>query len=110
MRSFGSNSVASEGREVGTAGDGFFATFDGPIRAIRCAQAITQALRESGIEIRAGLHTECQVVGEKIAGIAVNIGARIAAQAGPGEIRVSSTMKDLVAGSAYTSKNATLLS
>lgn len=88
------------GREVDTAGDGFFATFDGPIRAIRCAQAITEAVRELGLEIRAGLHTgECQVVDDKIAGIAVNIGARVAAQARPGEILVSSTVKDLVAGS-----------
>jgi class 3 adenylate cyclase/pimeloyl-ACP methyl ester carboxylesterase len=88
------------GREIDTAGDGFFAAFDGPIRAIRCAQAIREALRELGIELRAGLHTgECQVVGEKIAGIAVNIGARVASQAAPGEILVSSTIKDLVAGS-----------
>jgi class 3 adenylate cyclase/pimeloyl-ACP methyl ester carboxylesterase len=88
------------GHEVDTAGDGFFATFDGPIRAIRCAQSITNAVSELGLEIRAGLHTgECQVVDHKIAGIAVNIGARVAAQAGPGEILVSSTVKDLVAGS-----------
>jgi class 3 adenylate cyclase/alpha-beta hydrolase superfamily lysophospholipase len=88
------------GREVDTAGDGFFATFDGPIRAIRCAQAITAALHDLGLEIRAGLHIgECQVVDEKIVGIAVNIGARVAAQARPGEILVSSTVKDLVAGS-----------
>jgi class 3 adenylate cyclase len=88
------------GREVDTAGDGFFATFDGPIRAIRCAQATTAALHDLGLEIRAGLHIgECQVVDEKIVGIAVNIGARVAAQARPGEILVSSTVKDLVAGS-----------
>jgi class 3 adenylate cyclase/alpha-beta hydrolase superfamily lysophospholipase len=88
------------GREVDTAGDGFFATFDGPIRAIRCAHAIVESVRELGIEVRAGLHTgECEVVGDKIAGIAVNIGARIAAQAAPGEVLVSSTVKDLVAGS-----------
>jgi class 3 adenylate cyclase/pimeloyl-ACP methyl ester carboxylesterase len=88
------------GREVDTAGDGFFATFDGPIRAIRCAHAIVESVRELGIEVRAGLHTgECEVIGDKIAGIAVNIGARIAAQAGPGEVLVSSTVKDLVAGS-----------
>jgi len=88
------------GREVDTAGDGFFATFDGPIRAIRCAHAIAESLRELGLEIRAGLHTgECELVGDKIAGIAVNIGARIAAQARPGEVTVSSTVKDLVAGS-----------
>ena len=94
------------GREVDTAGDGFFATFDGPIRAIRCAQAITRVVQELGLEIRAGLHTgECQVVDEKIAGIAVNIGARVAAQARPGEILVSSTVKDLVAGSGLCFEN-----
>jgi class 3 adenylate cyclase len=88
------------GREIDTAGDGFFASFDGPIRAIRCAHAITESLRDLGVEIRAGLHTgECELVGDKITGIAVNIGARIAAQAGPGEVLVSSTVKDLVAGS-----------
>ena len=88
------------GREVDTAGDGFFATFDGPIRAIRCAHAIVESVRNLGIEVRAGLHTgECEVVGEKVAGIAVNIGARIAARAGAGEVLVSSTVKDLVAGS-----------
>jgi class 3 adenylate cyclase len=88
------------GREVDTAGDGFFAAFDGPIRAIRCAHAIRESLDDLGIEIRAGLHTgECEIVGDKIAGIAVNIGARVAAQAGAGEVLVSSTVKDLVAGS-----------
>ena len=88
------------GREIDTAGHGFFATFDGPIRAVRCAAAIQGSVRELGIEIRAGLHVgECELVGEKIAGIAVNVGARIAAQAEPGEILVSSTVKDLVAGS-----------
>ena len=88
------------GREIDTAGDGFFAAFDGPIRAIRCAQTIREAVRGLGIELRAGLHIgECEVVGDKIAGIAVNIGARVASQAAPGEILVSSTIKDLVAGS-----------
>lgn len=88
------------GREVDTAGDGFFATFDGPARAIRCACAVTQALRELGIDVRAGLHTgECELLGDKVAGIAVSIGARVAAEAGPGEVLVSSTVKDLVAGS-----------
>lgn len=89
------------GREIDTAGDGFFATFDGPIRAVRCADAIRRSVSEQlGLEIRAGLHVgECELIGEKIAGIAVNIGARIAAQAGPGEILTSSTVKDLVAGS-----------
>ncbi len=88
------------GAEMDTAGDGFFATFDGPIRAIRCAQAIVESVRELGLEVRAGLHTgECERVGEKLGGIAVNIGARVAAVAGPGEVLVSSTVKDLVAGS-----------
>jgi class 3 adenylate cyclase len=88
------------GREIDTAGDGFFAAFDGPIRAIRCACAILEAVRELGLQVRAGLHTgECETMGEKIGGIAVNIGARVAAQARPGEVLVSTTVKDLVAGS-----------
>jgi pimeloyl-ACP methyl ester carboxylesterase len=88
------------GRELDTAGDGFFASFDGPARAIRCACAITRAVRELGLEVRAGLHTgECELVEGMIAGIAVHIGARVAAEAAPGEVLVSSTVKDLVAGS-----------
>ncbi len=88
------------GREMDTAGDGFFATFDGPVRAIRCARAISDCVRELGIEVRAGLHTgECELRGGKVSGIAVNIGARVSAQAEPGEVLVSSTVKDLVAGS-----------
>jgi class 3 adenylate cyclase/pimeloyl-ACP methyl ester carboxylesterase len=88
------------GIELDTAGDGFFARFDGPARAIRCAAAIRDAVGELGLEIRAGLHTgECQLVDGKVAGIAVSIGARVAAQAGPGEVLVSQTVKDLVAGS-----------
>lgn len=88
------------GRVVDTAGDGLLATFDGPARAIRCAGAIRQELRGMGVEIRAGLHTgECEMVGEKVSGIAVHIGARVAAAAGAGEILVSSTVRDLVAGS-----------
>jgi len=88
------------GEEVDTAGDGFFARFNGPIRAVRCAQAIGGSMRELGLEVRAGLHTgECELVGDKIAGLAVNIGARVAALAGPGEVLVSSTVRDLVAGS-----------
>jgi class 3 adenylate cyclase len=88
------------GREVDTAGDGFFATFDGPARAIRCACAIREAVRKLGIEIRAGLHTgECELADDKVRGIAVHIGARVAAQAAPGEVLVSSTVRDLVAGS-----------
>ena len=88
------------GREIDTAGDGFLATFDGPARAIRCAYAITEAVRSLGIEIRAGLHTgECEVRNGAIAGVAVHIGARVAGMAGPGEVLVSSTVKDLVVGS-----------
>jgi class 3 adenylate cyclase len=88
------------GRELDTAGDGFFAAFDGPIRAIRCATAIEDTVRDLGLQVRAGLHTgECESVGEKLAGLAVNIGARVASQAQPGEVLVSSTVKDLVAGS-----------
>jgi class 3 adenylate cyclase len=88
------------GEEVDTAGDGFFARFDGPIRAIRCACSIQESLWELGLEIRAGLHSgECEIVGEKITGLAVNTGSRVSALAGPGEILVSSTVRDLVAGS-----------
>ena len=89
------------GTEVDTAGDGFFASgFDGPARAIRCACAIVDSVRELGLDVRAGLHTgECELIDGKIGGIAVNIGARVAAEAGPGEVLVSSTVKDLVAGS-----------
>ena len=88
------------GKEMDTAGDGFLATFDGPARAIRCACAIGDAVRQLGIQIRAALHTgECEVIGEKLGGIAVHIGARVAAHAAPGEVLVSSTVKDLVAGS-----------
>lgn len=87
------------GVEMDTA-DGFFARFDGPARAIRCAQAVSEAVRELGIEVRAGLHTgECELVDGKVAGIAVSVGARIAAAAQAGEVLVSSTVKDLVAGS-----------
>jgi class 3 adenylate cyclase len=88
------------GREVDTAGDGFLATFDGPARAIRCACAIRDGVRSLGIEIRAGLHTgECELMGEGVGGIAVHIGARVAASAAPSEVLVSQTAKDLVAGS-----------
>ena len=88
------------GREVDTAGDGFLATFDGPARAIGAACAIRDAVKALGIEIRAGLHTgECELIGEKIGGIAVHTGARVSSAAAPGEILVSSTVKDLVAGS-----------
>jgi len=88
------------GRELDNAGDGFLASFDGPARAIRCARAIIDSVRELGLEIRAGLHTgECELVDGKMVGIAVHTGARIAAEAQPGEVLVSSTVKDLVAGS-----------
>jgi pimeloyl-ACP methyl ester carboxylesterase len=88
------------GREIDTAGDGFFAAFDGPARAVRCACAVSSAVKPLGIEVRAGAHTgECEVMGDKFGGIAVHIGARVAACAGPGEVLVSSTVKDLVAGS-----------
>ena len=87
------------GTELDTAGDGFFASFDGPARGIRCARAITESVRDLGIEVRAGLHTgECERMNSKVGGIAVHIGARVAAEAGPGEVVVSSTVKDLVAG------------
>jgi class 3 adenylate cyclase/dienelactone hydrolase len=92
--------VRFRGREVDTAGDGFFASFDGPARAIRCACAISESVRELGLDVRAGLHTgECEVVDGKVAGIAVHTGARVASQAQAGEVLVSSTVKDLVAGS-----------
>jgi class 3 adenylate cyclase len=88
------------GREVNTAGDGFLATFDGPARAIRCAVAIKNEVRALGIDVRAGLHTgECELVEDKVHGIAVHTGARVAALAQPGEVLVSGTVKDLVAGS-----------
>jgi class 3 adenylate cyclase len=88
------------GREIHTAGDGFLAAFDGPARAIRCAGAIREAVRSLGLEVRCGLHTgECEFVGEDLAGIAVHIGARVASLAAPGEVLVSQTVRDLVAGS-----------
>ncbi|HEU0335399.1 MAG TPA: adenylate/guanylate cyclase domain-containing protein [Gaiellaceae bacterium] len=88
------------GRELDTAGDGFFAAFDGPVRAIRCAQAIGEAVAPLGIELRAGLHTgECRNIEGKVGGLAVSIGARVTALAGPAEILVSQTVRDLVAGS-----------
>jgi class 3 adenylate cyclase len=88
------------GREVNTSGDGFLAMFDGPQRAIRCAMAIRDALQALGIEVRAGLHTgECEVRGDDIGGIGVHIGARVSALAGPNDVLVSSTLRDLVIGS-----------
>jgi class 3 adenylate cyclase len=88
------------GREVNTSGDGFLAMFDGPQRAIRCAMAIRDAVQALGIQVRAGLHTgECEVRGDDIGGIAVHIGARVSALAGPNDVLVSSTLRDLVIGS-----------
>ncbi len=88
------------GQEISTTGDGFLATFDGPARAVRCAVAIRDRLRESGLEVRAGVHTgECERMGDNIGGLAVHIGSRVAGLAAPGEVLASSTVKDLVAGS-----------
>lgn len=90
----------ARGREVDTAGDGFFAAFDGPARAVRCAKSIVEGVRDLSIEVRSGLHTgECELVDGKVAGIAVHTGARVAAHARAGEVLVSQTVKDLVAGS-----------
>jgi len=92
--------VRFRGHEIDTAGDGFFATFDGPARAIRCAVAVREAAGDLGLELRSGLHTgECELLGEKVAGIAVHTGARVAALAAPREVLVSATVRDLVAGS-----------
>ena len=91
------------GTEVDTAGDGFLATFDGPARAIRCARAIVDDVRGLDIEVRSGVHTgECETIDGKVGGIAVHIGARVGALAGPSQVLVSSTVKDLVAGSGLT--------
>lgn len=88
------------GRELDTTGDGFLASFDGPARAIRCACSVSEAMRTTSVEVRIGLHTgECELVEGKLRGIAVDIGVRIAAEAEPGEVHVSATLKDLVAGS-----------
>ena len=88
------------GTEVDTAGDGFLATFDGPARAVKCAQAVCAAVRPLGLEVRAGCHTgEIELLGAEVGGVAVHIGARVAALAGPSEVLCSSTVKDLVAGS-----------
>jgi class 3 adenylate cyclase len=88
------------GNEIKTTGDGFLVTFDGPARAVKCAQGICAAVKPLGIEVRAGCHTgEIELAGADVGGIAVHIGARVAALAGPSEVLVSSTVKDLVAGS-----------
>ena len=92
--------TAHRGREIDTAGDGLFASFDGPARAIRCASAMTREVKALGFDLRAGLHTgEVETTGEKLSGMAVHIGARVMAQAGAGEVLVSGTTKDVVAGS-----------
>jgi class 3 adenylate cyclase len=88
------------GRENDTAGDGFYATFEGPARAIRCGQEVAARVRDLGIQIRAGVHTgECEVIDNKCGGLTVSIGARVASLAGPSEVLISQTVKDLVAGS-----------
>ena len=93
------------GRELRTTGDGFFAAFDSPTQAIRCAAAVRDSVRPLGLELRAGVHAgECELHGDDLGGIAVHIGARVAEMAGAGEILVSSTVRELVAGSACASK------
>lgn len=95
------------GREIDTAGDGFFVTFDGPARAIRCATALTEAVGRLGLHTRTGIHTgECERMAEKVSGIGVVIGARVGALAGPGEILVSRTVRDLVVGSDLSFEDA----
>ena len=94
------NLARFRGREVKTTGDGILATFDGPARGVRCACAIAEEIHSLGIDVRAGLHTgECEVMGDDVGGIAVHIGARVASLAGAGEVLVSRTVKELVAGS-----------
>jgi class 3 adenylate cyclase len=94
------------GREVKTMGDGFLVTFDGPARAIRCASSIARDVRDIGIDVRAGLHTgECELIGDDVGGLAVNIGARVGSLAAPGEVLVSQTVRDLVVGSDITFEN-----
>jgi class 3 adenylate cyclase len=95
------------GKEVDTAGDGFFATFDGPARGVRCAQTIAEAVTDLGIEVRAGVHTgEVETIAGKAGGIAVNVGSRIAALAGPSEVLVSHTVQGLVSGSGLVFEDA----
>lgn len=95
------------GNYIHTTGDGLLATFDGPARAVRCAQAIVSALRDLGLEIRAGCHTgEIELADDDVHGIAVHIGARVGALADPSEVLVSSTVKDLVAGSGLVFEDA----
>jgi class 3 adenylate cyclase len=92
--------AAFRGHEVNTTGDGLLATFDGPARAMRCARSVREKMQPLGLQVRTGLHTgECELIGGNVSGIAVHIAARVAAIAGPDEVMVSSTVKDLVAGS-----------
>ncbi|MDP9299457.1 MAG: adenylate/guanylate cyclase domain-containing protein [Actinomycetota bacterium] len=99
--------VRWHGVENDTAGDGFYATFEGPARAIRCAQEVGERVRDLGIEIRAGVHTgECELIDNKVGGLAVTIGARIASNAGPSEVLISQTVKDLDAGPGLTFADA----
>ena len=95
------------GAEIDTTGDGFLATFDGPARGVRCAQAIIEALKPLGLEVRAGLHTgEVETIDGKVGGIAVHVGARVGSLAGPSQVLVSQTVKDLVGGSGLTFEDA----
>jgi class 3 adenylate cyclase len=95
------------GTEVDTAGDGFFATFDGPARGVRCAVSLTEAVKNLGIEVRAGVHTgEVEMIAGKVGGIAVSVGARIASAAAPSEVLVSHTVQGLVSGSGLTFEEA----
>jgi class 3 adenylate cyclase len=95
------------GQEQDTAGDGFYARFDGPARAIHCARELTEAVRGLGIEIRAGVHTgECEVADGKCSGLSVTIGSRVMSKAGPSEVLLSQTVKDLVAGSGLAFEDA----
>jgi class 3 adenylate cyclase len=95
------------GQEASTAGDGFYATFEGPARAIRCALEIEHRVRDLGIEVRAGVHTgECELIDGQVGGLTVSIGARVAARAGPNVVLVSQTVKDLVAGSGFSFDDA----
>jgi class 3 adenylate cyclase len=95
--------VRFRGREIDTAGDGFFASFDGPARGLRCASAVIAAVSELGLEARAGVHTgECEIIDGKPGGLAVVVGARISSMAASGVVLASSTVKDLVVGSGIT--------
>jgi class 3 adenylate cyclase len=96
-----------QGTEVDTAGDGFYATFEGPARAIRCALEVSERVPDLGLQIRAGVHTgECRVMDGKLSGLAVSIGSHVASTAGASEVRVSQTVKDLVAGSGFAFEDA----